>query len=66
MADEKAAPAEHTGKRGDSFYNPALVGSGTIQSDGTYGPPLPDPNANRSEPEQAEPETKRTGRSRSN
>ena len=30
-----------------SFINPALVGSGTIMPDGTYGPPLPDPNLAR-------------------
>jgi hypothetical protein len=30
-----------------SFINPALVGSGTIMPDGTYGAPLPDPNLAR-------------------
>jgi hypothetical protein len=28
---------------GQSFYNEALTGSGTIQPDGTYGEPQPDP-----------------------
>jgi hypothetical protein len=31
---------------GQSFYNPALTGSGTIQ-DGTYTDPLPDPTQRR-------------------
>jgi hypothetical protein len=35
--DETGAPA------GTSFYNEALTGSGTINQDGTYGPPQPDP-----------------------
>lgn len=37
-------PEAHRGPGGESFYNPGAVGSGTIMSDGTYGPPLPDPN----------------------
>lgn len=31
----------------DSFYNAALVGAGTINEDGTYGPPEPDPTLKR-------------------
>lgn len=37
-----------TGPRGDSFVNPALIGSGTILPGGQgYGAPLPDPNVKR-------------------
>lgn len=43
----EAAPEDQRGPGGDSFYNPALVGSGTIMPDGTYGAPLPDPNVAR-------------------
>lgn len=32
---------------GQSFYNVALTGSGTITEDGEYAPPLPDPTAVR-------------------
>lgn len=32
---------------GQSFYNNALTGSGTILEDGTYGDPLPDPTVER-------------------
>lgn len=32
---------------GQSFYNEALTGSGTILDDGTYGDPLPDPTVVR-------------------
>lgn len=32
---------------GQSFYNNALTGSGTITQDGEYAPPLPDPTAVR-------------------
>jgi hypothetical protein len=39
MADDtKTEPIE-----GQSFYNEALTGSGTITHDGTYADPLPDP-----------------------
>lgn len=37
-------PATQVGPQGESFYAPHLTGSGTILPDGTYGPPLPDPN----------------------
>ena len=41
---ETEAPLDETGApAGTSFYNEALTGSGTIQPDGTYGPPQPDP-----------------------
>lgn len=43
-SDLEAAPASQTGAQGDSYYNPALTGSGTILPDGTYGAPIPDPN----------------------
>lgn len=43
----EAAPEDHKGPTGGSFYNPAHVGSGTILPDGTYGAPLPDPNVAR-------------------
>jgi hypothetical protein len=43
----ESAPADQKGPGGDSFYNPALVGSGTIMPDGTYGAPLPDPNVKK-------------------
>jgi len=43
-ASETEAPLDETGApAGTSFYNEALTGSGTINSDGTYGPPQPDP-----------------------
>lgn len=46
----EAAPEDQRApERGDSFYNPATVGSGTILPDGTYGAPLPDPNVARLE-----------------
>lgn len=32
---------------GQSFYSEALTGSGTINEDGTYGPPEPDPTVKR-------------------
>ena len=48
-SDLQAAPDSQTGVQGDSFYNPALTGSGTIMADGTYGAPLPDPNLKRRE-----------------
>lgn len=35
---------------GQSFYNEALTGSGTILPDGTYGDPLPDPTVRRGGP----------------
>lgn len=35
---------------GQSFYNEALTGSGTILPDGTYGPPTPDPTVLRGGP----------------
>lgn len=35
---------------GQSFYNEALTGSGTINEDGTYGPPIPDPTVLRGGP----------------
>ena len=37
-------PATQVGPQGESFYAAHLTGSGTILPDGTYGPPLPDPN----------------------
>lgn len=43
-SDLEAAPSSQLGPQGESFYNPALTGSGTIMPDGTYGSPLPDPN----------------------
>ena len=43
----EAAPADQSGPIGESFYNPATVGSGTIMPDGTYGAPLPDPNVEK-------------------
>ena len=42
----EADPAAHL-LEGQSFYNPATVGSGTILPDGTYGDPLPDPQVQR-------------------
>lgn len=36
-------PDHQKDPQGATFYNPALVGSGTIMPDGTYGAPLPDP-----------------------
>lgn len=42
MSDPKQA-----GDEGQSFYNEALTGSGTINEDGTYGPPEPDPTLKR-------------------
>jgi hypothetical protein len=59
----EAAPKDQSGPRGESFLNPAIVGSGTIMADGTYGAPLPDPNVERvqklsteaEEPEPVEP-----------
>jgi hypothetical protein len=35
---------------GQSYYAAHLTGSGTIQSDGTYGPPTPDPTVLRGGP----------------
>lgn len=32
---------------GESFYNVALTGSGTITEDGKYGPPMADPTVTR-------------------
>jgi hypothetical protein len=40
------APAEHM-VANQSFYNPALVGSGTINEDSQYQEPLPDPTVVR-------------------
>jgi hypothetical protein len=39
----RSVDPEDTTEEGLQFYNPALVGSGTITDDGTYGPPEPDP-----------------------
>lgn len=41
-----ADPADHQAA-GQSFYNAATTGSGTILPDGTYGDPLPDPQVQR-------------------
>ena len=41
-ADNATTNPEET-VEGQSFYNPALTGSGTITTDGTYAEPLPDP-----------------------
>lgn len=35
---------------GQSFYAEHLTGSGTINEDGTYGPPIPDPTVLRGGP----------------
>lgn len=43
MADEKTPDTKATEAEGQSFHNEALTGSGTINPDGTYGPPQPDP-----------------------
>lgn len=40
-------PSEHTTDDGQTFYNASLTGSGTINPDGTYGDPLPDPTVQR-------------------
>lgn len=47
MAEDSAKPSEHTTDDGQTFYNAALTGSGTILPDGTYGEPLPDPTVQR-------------------
>lgn len=41
--DLTAFPSDADVIPGQSFYNPALAGSGTILEDGTYGDPEPDP-----------------------
>lgn len=48
LVDEatSADPADHQAA-GQSFYNAATTGSGTILPDGTYGDPLPDPQVQR-------------------
>ena len=49
IPDNDGKPEEHT-VEGQTFYNAALTGSGTINPDGTYGPPLPDPTIQRGGP----------------
>ena len=39
--------SDKTGSEGESFYNEALTGSGTITPDGTYAEPQPDPTLAR-------------------
>ena len=43
QSEQEAELDEVGGPAGESFYNEALTGSGTINRDGTYGPPQPDP-----------------------
>lgn len=43
-ASKHEAPLDETGApAGTSFYNEALTGAGTINRDGSYGEPQPDP-----------------------
>jgi hypothetical protein len=45
--------SDKTAAEGQSFYAEHLTGSGTINPDGTYGEPLPDPTLARGGPEGA-------------
>ncbi|HEU4753998.1 MAG TPA: hypothetical protein VFU47_12890 [Armatimonadota bacterium] len=46
-------PADHV-MDGQSFYAAHLTGSGTLQADGSYGPPTPDPTILRGGPKGAQ------------